>query len=186
MYARGITKLEKDDQFVHVVSCNTHNIAALIKSFECRLSSASIGGVLAGDFVCLRRANDISQDSGFIPGVQAGKHGDDEFGTHHARDAFHLIKDQFPHIKLYSSAVKLNTQYMHAIRFSIQLDSVNSGTVNTPEDALNKLRANPMVALTDKMTSNKIFSFGRDYGLYGRILSQTVVCAPTVAVRSGR
>ena len=183
MYARGITELVEDDQFVHVVSCNTHNIAALIKSFENRFSSASPGGVLSGDFVCLRRANDISQDSGFIPGIQAGSHNDDEFGTHHARDAFHLIKDDFRHIKLYSSAVKLNTQYMHAIRFAITLDSVNSNMVNTPEDALCKLRDNPMVALTDKMTSNKVFSFGRDYGLYGRILSQTVVCAPTVAVR---
>lgn len=183
MYARGITKLDKNDQFVHVVSCNTHNIAALIKSFEFRLSSASMGGILAGDFVCLRRANDISQDSGFIPGVQAEEHNDEEFGTHHARDAFHLLSDDFPHIKLYSSAVKLNTQYMHAIRFSITLDSVNSGIVNTPQDALDAFKNNSMVALTDKMTSNKIFSFGRDYGLYGRILSQTVICAPTVAVR---
>ena len=183
MYARGITELNEDDQFVQVVSCNTHNIAALIKSFEFRLSSASIGGILAGDFVCLRRANDISQDTGFIPGVEAGKHGDEEFGTHHARDAFHLLSDDFPRIKLYSSAVKLNTQYMHAIRFSITLDSVNSGIINTPQDALDVFKNNPMVALTDKMTSNKIFSFGRDYGLYGRILSQTVVCAPTIDTR---
>lgn len=182
MYARGITTLDKNDKFIHVVSCNTHNIASLIKSFECTISSASPGGIISGDFVCLRRANDISQDNGFIPSIEVGKHGDNEFGTHHARDAFHLLKDDFPHIKLYSSAVKLNTQYMHAIRFSIMLDSVNSGTVKTPEDALEKLRDNPMVSLTDKMTSNKVFSFGRDYGLYGRILSQTVVCAPTISV----
>src|SRR3990167_4527239 len=34
MYARGIIDLKPDDQFVQVVSCNTHNIAALIKSLE--------------------------------------------------------------------------------------------------------------------------------------------------------
>lgn len=184
MYARGITELSIDDQFIHVVSCNTHNIAALIKSFECRVSSAPIGGVVSGDFVCLRRANDISQDSGFIPSVEVGKHSDLEFGTHHARDAFHLIKEDFPNIKLFSSAVKLNTQYMHAIRFSIVLDSTNSDIVGTSEDAIERFRNNPMVALTDKMTTNKVFSFGRDYGLYGRILSQTVICEPTVSINS--
>jgi glyceraldehyde-3-phosphate dehydrogenase (NAD(P)) len=184
MYARGVTELSEDDQFVHVVSCNTHNIASLIKSFECPYSSASIGGIISGDFVCLRRANDISQDGGFIPGVEVGKHKDHEFGTHHARDAFHLLKGDFPHIQMYSSAVKLNTQYMHSIRFSIQLDSTNSNTVRTVNDAIRRLKDNPMVALTDKMSSNKVFSFGRDYGLYGRILSQTVVCTPTSAVRS--
>jgi glyceraldehyde-3-phosphate dehydrogenase (NAD(P)) len=183
MYATGITELNKDDQFVQIVSCNTHNIAALIKSLECRVSSASVGGIFSGDFVCLRRANDISQNGGFVPSIEAGKHGDSEFGTHHARDAAYLLKDQFPNLELYSSAVKLNTQYMHSIRFSITLDHVNSGPVNTPEDVLERLKRNPMVALTDKMTSNKIFSFGRDYGLYGRILSQTVVCAPTISTR---
>lgn len=182
MYARGITKLSEDDQFVHVVSCNTHNIAALIKSFENTISSASVGGIRFGDFVCLRRANDISQDGGFIPGVELGSHGDAEFGTHHARDAHHLLKEDFPHLRLFSSAVKLNTQYMHSIRFSIGLDSVNGGVISTADDALERLSMNPMVALTDKKSTNKVFSFGRDYGLYGRILSQTVVCTPTIAV----
>lgn len=184
MYARGIVDLKEDDQFVHVVSCNTHNIAALLKSFENRLSSASVGGIISGDFVCLRRANDISQDGGFIPGVEVGKHKDPEFGTHHARDAFHLVRDDFPNVKLYSSAVKLNTQYMHSIRFSVMLDSVNSGTIKTVNDAIRRFKDNPMVALTDKMSTNKVFSFGRDYGLYGRILSQTVVCTPTISVRT--
>ena len=183
MYALGITEIDKEDQFVQVVSCNTHNIAALIKSFESDYSSVTPGGIISGDFVCLRRANDISQNGGFIPGVEAGEHNDPKFGTHHARDAFHLLKDEFPHLDLYSSAVKLNTQYMHAMRFSITIDHVNGGTLKTAEDAIERLKNNPMVALTDKMTSNKIFSFGRDYGLYGRILSQTVVCTPTIAVR---
>jgi len=182
MYARGIINLSEDDQFVQVVSCNTHNMAALIKSFECSVSSETPGGVLAGDFVCLRRANDVSQNGGFVPSINVGAHGDSEFGTHHARDAFYLLQDQFPHTKLYSSAVKLNTQYMHAIRFSITLDSINSSIINDSDDAIRRLRANKMVALTDKVTSNQVFSFGRDYGLYGRILSQTVVCEPTVQV----
>ena len=50
----------------------------------------------------------------------------------------------------------------------------------------NKLRANPLVAATDKRYANLIFSFGRDHGYYGRILSQTVVVMPTIAVRRQR
>jgi len=183
MYARGITDFP-EGQFIQVVSCNTHNLAVLIKSFENSLSSVTPGGIRSGDFVCLRRANDISQNGGFVPSINVGKHDDPEFGTHHARDAFHLLKDQFPHIKLYSSAVKLNTQYMHAVRFSITLDHISNGVMKTAEDALAKLRENPMIALTNKVTSNQVFSFGRDYGLYGRILSQTVVVTPTVQVRA--
>lgn len=182
MYAKDITELSKDDQFVHVVSCNTHNLAALIKSFECDVSSTLPGGIISGDFVCLRRANDISQNGGFVPGINVGKHSDAQFGTHHARDAFYLLKEQFPTLQLYSSAVKLNTQYMHAIRFAILVDHVNGGRITNKEDALSRLRDNRMIALTNKTTSNQVFSFGRDYGLYGRILSQTVVSSPTVQV----
>lgn len=172
-----------DDQFVQIVSCNTHSIAAIIKSFENVFSSASPGGIISGDFVCMRRSNDISQNGGFIPSINPGKHDDEVFGTHHARDVFDLMKRDFPHISLYSSAIKLNTQYMHTIRFSVELDSVNSNRVNSDADALFRFAENPMVALTNKATSNQAFSFGREFGLYGRILSQSIVCRSTVSVR---
>ena len=41
-------------------------------------------------------------------------------------------------------------------------------------------------AITNKRSSNQIFSFGRDHGYFGRILSQTVVPLPTVAVPNPR
>ena len=44
---------------------------------------------------------------------------------------------------------------------------------------------NDRIALTHKMSANQVFSFGRDHGFHGRILSQTVVCAPTLAVHDG-
>jgi glyceraldehyde-3-phosphate dehydrogenase (NAD(P)) len=49
-----------------------------------------------------------------------------------------------------------------------------------------RLRDNPRVAVTEKRDANLIFSFGRDHGYYGRILSQTVVVLPTLAVRRKR
>ena len=42
------------------------------------------------------------------------------------------------------------------------------------------------MCIRDRRHANLIFSFGRDHGYYGRILSQTVVVRPTIAVRNER
>ena len=34
----------------------------------------------------------------------------------------------------------------------------------------------------NNIQANKIFSFGRDHGFYGRIYSQTVICEPSLSV----
>ena len=163
MYARGINDEVLDDsdpQFVHVVSCNTHNLAALLQT----LGDDSVGGlgIEEARFVCLRRANDISQNSSFVPAPQLGVHSDSRFGTHHAHDAYHLFKTRGHELNLYSSAVKLNTQYMHAVHFSIRTKHKIS-----IDEALVRLRENKRVALTEKLSANDIFSFGREHGHYG-------------------
>ncbi len=56
----------------------------------------------------------------------------------------------------------------------------------TLEEMVERLRSNPRVALTEKQHANVVFSFGRDHGYYGRILSQTVVVLPTLTVRRKR
>jgi len=56
----------------------------------------------------------------------------------------------------------------------------------TREKALEKLRNNRRIAVTEKRSSNQIFSFGRDHGYYGRIFSQAVVAAPTLTVSGDR
>jgi glyceraldehyde-3-phosphate dehydrogenase (NAD(P)) len=129
----------------------------------------------------MRRSNDISQADSFVPAPNVGKHDDPDFGTHHARDAHHVFETLHKDFNLFSSAVKLNTQYMHSIWFSLEL---NRDT--TLEEVKQRLRENPLVAMTDKRYANLIFSFGRDHGYYGRILSQTVVVTPTLAVRRKR
>jgi len=70
---------------------------------------------------------------------------------------------------------------MHSIWFN--LDCSRDITLDEVKE---RLRGNPLVAVTDKRYANLIFSFGRDHGYYGRILSQTVVVLPTVAVRRKR
>ncbi len=181
MYARGINDealVQGDDRFIQVVSCNTHNISVLIKTLA--MDEDGTSHLENGRFLCMRRANDISQDGSFIPSPTVGRHDDERFGTHHARDAHHLFETLGLDLPVYSSAVKLNTQYMHALHFSLTLDQDM-----TVSEATERLAANPRVALTRKRSANQIFSFGRDHGYYGRILSQTVVPVETLAVRGG-
>ena len=129
----------------------------------------------------MRRANDVSDAKSFLAAPQAGKHDDSEFGTNHARDAYHLFSTLGEKLDLFSSAIKINTQYMHTLWFDLQL---NHDT--TLEEAKSLLRSNPRVAVTNKRSSNQVFSFGRDHGYYGRILSQTVVPMSTLAMPNSR
>ncbi|MEM1205380.1 MAG: hypothetical protein AAGN66_19280 [Acidobacteriota bacterium] len=181
-YARGIneeTLVPGEDRFVQIVSCNTHNITTLVKTLA-RQDDDSYA-FDQGRFVCMRRANDITQTDSFLPAPAVGKHGDAEFGTHHARDAHGLFGTLGLELDLFSSAVKLNTQYMHSIWFNLVM-----GRDYTLEEVHDRFENNPRVAITDKTNANLIFSFGRDHGYYGRILSQTVLVKPTLAVRRGR
>ena len=181
-YARGVNDEcldPKTDRYIQIVSCNTHNITTLVKT----VCDDGNGGfnLERGIFVCMRRANDVTQVTDFVPAPSVGSHDDAEFGTHHARDAHHLFETLGKDLDLFSSTVKLNTQYMHSIWFQLVL---NRDT--TLEEVVDRLRQNHRVALTDKTEANLIFSFGRDHGYYGRILSQTVVVVPTLMVRRKR
>jgi len=181
-YARGVNDealVPGDDRFVQVVSCNTHNITTLIKT----LAQEEDGSLCLerGNFVCMRRANDITQTAGFVPAPNVGKHDDPEFGTHHARDANRVFKTLGHNLDLFSSAVKLNSQYMHSIRFELVFKRDF-----TMEEIVRRIKANARVAVTNKRDANLIFSFGRDHGYYGRILSQTVIVLPTLLLRRKR
>lgn len=178
-YARGINDASLkpgEDQFLQVVSCNTHNLSALVSTIA--LSDGGPSNLIDGRFVCIRRSNDISQDSSFSPAPEVGSHKDKKFGTHHARDAWYLFNTLGYDLNLFSSALKINTQYMHTIWFSLVLK--NKCNV---DDVLGRLQNNDRIALTYKKSANQVFSFGRDHGHFGRILNQTVVVRQSLAVR---
>jgi len=180
-YARGVNDeslIPGEDRFIQVVSCNTHNLAVLINTLA--LHDEEAGNLVEGRFVCMRRSSDISQEKSFIAAPEAGKHNDPKFGTHHARDAWHLFNTLGLDLDLFSSAIKLNTQYMHSIWFNLRVKHAV-----TLDEVVEKLAANKYVALTEKMMANPIFSFGRDHGYFGRILNQTVVSVPTLTVHDG-
>jgi len=180
-YARGVndrTLVRGEDQFIQVVSCNTHNLSILIETLA--LADGGPDNLVEGRFVCMRRSNDISQDGSFVPSPVVGKHKDARFGTHHARDAWHLFNTMGYDLNLFSSAIKLNTQYMHTIFFDIRVKNPT-----TREALLGRIRANDRMATTFKESANSVFSFGRDHGHFGRILNVTVIAEPTLAVRNG-
>ena len=180
-YACGINDralVPGEDRFIQIVSCNTHNLAILTDTLA--LTDEAPDNLLEGRFVCMRRASDISQEKSFIAAPEAGKHTDPTFGTHHAQDAWRLFNTRGFDLNLFSSAIKLNTQYMHSIWFNLKVRRPV-----TLEEVIDKLTANKYVALTEKTMANPIFSFGRDQGFFGRILNQTVVSVPTLTVRDG-
>jgi len=177
-YAWGINdKVIKGERFVQIVSCNTHNICSLIETIYPRRDPSQI----SGDFVCIRRASDLSQNGGFISSPEVGQHDDNRYGTHHASDATRVFLTKgLNSPTLYSSVMKIPTQYMHTIRFKIENKTMNL----TKENVIENFRANPRIAITEKMSSNLVFSFGRDHGFYGRLLTQTVI--PTDSVQISR
>ena len=178
MYAVGINDeaITKKDKFIHIVSCNTHNIAVLIKTLAFENNKNHLK---EGKFLCIRRSNDVSQVKSFVPSPEVGVHTDEAMGTHHARDVYHLYKTLDTDLNVFSSALKLNTQYMHSIWYDLKIDKKI-----TKEKAKQKLIDNPRVSVTQKKAANLVFSFGRDHGHYGRILNQTVAVLPSVHVKN--
>ena len=75
------------------------------------------------------------------------------------------------------TAVKLPTQYMHTMTTVMFLKEPE-----TRESVLERLDANPWVALTKLNNSAQVFSRGRDDGFDGRIFNQVVVYADSLFV----
>ena len=182
-YAYGINDdmLKKlQPRFIQVVSCNTHNIACLLRSLS-DLGETVGNVVMGGDFVCIRRANDVSQDGNYIASPVVSGHDDPLCGTHHATDVIGLFETLGMKFQngLFSSALKINSQYMHVIRFNITLRGEYSR-----DDVLKTFSKNKFIALTYRKSVNRVFSFGRDHGFYGRIYNHTVLPVSSLSVRN--
>jgi len=177
-YARGINDhvINSEDQFLQVVSCNTHNIACLVNTIALSISPDNL---IDGKFVCIRRSNDISQTGSFVPAPTVNDHGHPVYGTHHAEDAAGLFKTMNLDLDLFSSAMKVNSQYMHTVWFNLKLKEPTS-----KQKVIDLLASNDRVSLTEHRSTNEVFSFGRDQGLYGRILNQTVIVEDSINVRN--
>jgi glyceraldehyde-3-phosphate dehydrogenase (NAD(P)) len=174
-YALGINDeaVKSTTGFAQVVSCNTHNISALIKAI------AFPGGtnqLAEGRFVCIRRSSDVGEEK-MSSGPAIDKHSDTH-GTHHATDVHRVFTTLGIDLNIYSSALKLPTQYMHTIWFDLKLK-----TPATKDAVVAAIKAYPWLATTERKQTNGVFSFGREYGPYGRILNHGVVSLPSLAVK---
>lgn len=184
-YVFSITdkSLDKNDRYIWVVSCNTHNISTIVWTIALDSGKNDASNLALGDFTVLRRATDISQPaSGFLPAPEIGEHKRDIYGTHQAEDASNLFKQTLGmELNLFSSAIKINTQYMHLMRFSLFLKENIS-----KEEVIRRIKNNSLIAVTQKTSVAHVFSFGRDQGHYGRILNQTVVPLNAMTVIGNR
>jgi glyceraldehyde-3-phosphate dehydrogenase (NAD(P)) len=174
MYALGINDDAVDparERFVHVVSCNTHTTVRLVHAL-----TDDGANLEEGRLVLIRRAGDVG-DAKFIQAPTVEKHKEAR-GTHHAQDAANLYKSTLhKDVNLFSSAMKLNTQFMHTAHFHFRLKAPT-----TLDDVKKLLKGDRYVGLTDKTATNLVFSFAREHGPFGRILSQTVVVTPSLHV----
>ena len=122
----------------------------------------------------------VAQDAqvkSFIPSPEVGSHKNPKMGTHHAVDVYHLYKTLGIDLNVFSSALKINTQYMHCIWYDLKINMKI-----TKEDVVQRFIDNPRIAITHKNSANLVFSFGREHGHYGRLLDQTVIVIPTIHV----
>ena len=179
MYAYGIndeTLKNLKSRFVHIVSCNTHSIASILKTLASSPDGKSMSLLKHGSFVCMRRATDVGEKKS-ISSPEVGVHKDQKFGTHHARDAYYLFKTRGFDLPLFSSSVKINTQLMHTLWFHLSLNESI-----TLDEVRQRVVENKQLSITQKASASEVFQIGRTHGFKGRILNHSVVPLQTLSV----
>lgn len=163
-------------KWIQVVSCNTHNILAVLNTLV-----SDREGLESGRFYLQRRVSDISQKKGIV-GIEVGTPSDPKFGSHQAADAMAVLRTMGfrDDLDIHSRAHKSPNPYMHVIDFNLKLKSPLTLT-----EAIHRFEKNPLIAVTRQTMNNVVFSAGRDWGHFGRILNQTVVCLPSLEVLNG-
>lgn len=177
IYASGINDLifENDrPKYVQIGSCNTHAAAAAIQYFACNEDGTS--NLEHADLTFIRRGSDVSQTRG-VQAPTVTEYEDDRFGTHHAKDIWKLFQTKGMDLNIFSSALKINSQYMHTLSAHLKLEKAV-----TREQIMDILDRTPALAQTNKTAVNQVFSFGRDHGHFGRILNQAVIVRQSIKV----
>lgn len=172
-YAFGVndeTLIPGQHKFIQVVSCNTHNILAVLRF------AAVVGEeIIDSDFVLMRRMNDISQVGKAIasPSVDKVKVDKDPgYGSHQAFDAARVMRTKEIELqnRIHSTALKLNNQLMHLNRFRVTVKKKVKLS-----DVVEAIKADRLLSLSYLRDMNLVFSKGRDHGFQGRIFNQAVV-----------
>jgi glyceraldehyde-3-phosphate dehydrogenase/erythrose-4-phosphate dehydrogenase len=159
------------DSFFHISTCNTHSLSAILRVFN------SIPVKLkTTDFVILRRDADMAKNDPHVTGPLF-QFPEGEHGTHHARLLNELYRTVNQTYNVTSSAMTVNSPYMHITRFRMELEEKVSR-----EEILECINNDPLLSLTSQVSSNMIFSSGRERGEFGRIFSHAVFVEPSLEV----
>ncbi|MFT4601687.1 MAG: glyceraldehyde-3-phosphate dehydrogenase type II [Arenicella sp.] len=162
----------RSQKFVHVVSCNTHGSAALIRLF----AGDQLENLEKADMVVVRRSEDIGNHERLVSANVVARHLDAEAGTHHSIDVRDMFKTIDLECNLTSSDITTPSQLMHSVRFNIDLK-------NPLEKDVDELIANqPLISKTNKFDSNVVFELGRRYGVNGRLYSHAIVISGNLLV----
>lgn len=163
----------QNQKYAHIVSCNTHAIAALLTTF----AGKELENLKASDFVIVRRSEDIGNHQRLVSANVVARHLDPLLGTHHSIDVLDLFKTIGKSFPVTSSDITTPSQLMHGVRFHIELKKEIEK--NQIEDYIAE---NPNLSSTAKFDSNVIFERGRRYSPQGRIYSHGIVVSNNIMV----
>lgn len=163
----------KGQQFVQVVSCNTHGAASILQA----LSGNNFNTIHSADFVVVRRSEDIGNHERLVTANVVARHLDDTIGTHHAIDLTDTLKTIDVNIPITSSDITTPSQLMHSTRFNIELtEPLNQ------KELLRRINDSEFLAQTIKFDSNLIFELGRRYGMQGRIYNHAIIVSNNIMI----
>jgi glyceraldehyde-3-phosphate dehydrogenase/erythrose-4-phosphate dehydrogenase len=155
----------RSQKFVHIVSCNTHGSAALLRLF----AGNELANLERADMVVVRRSEDLGNHERLVSANVLARHLSDTAGTHHSIDVIDMFKTINVQCNLTSSDITTPSQLMHAVRFNIELKKPLEKSVD------DLILSQKLLAKTIKFDSNVIFELGRRYGFNGRLYSHAIV-----------
>ncbi len=153
-------------KFAQIVSCNTHALSSIITT----LVKGNLSNLNEGDFVVVRRSEDLGNKERLVGANVLSRHLNDAIGTHHAIDVKDLFETKKETLNIQSSDITTPSQLMHAVRFNLKLNKIPSET-----EIQASILKNGFVSTTSKFDSNIIFELGRRYSPYGRLFSHAII-----------
>lgn len=164
--------------FATVVSCNTHAIAAVLRT----ICGAALEDLIHADAVVVRRSEDLGSSGRLVGANVVARHLDPTIGTHHAIDACDLFNSLGISASITSSDITTPSQAMHAMRFNVQLKPSSTDLIAIR----NRLAQQPFLATTALFDSGEIHSLGRRYGFQGRIFAHAIVVENQLLLQDNR
>lgn len=156
----------ENEKFIQIVSCNTHALSSIITTF----SNSDLSNFIEGDFVIVRRSEDLGNSERLVGANVLSRHLNNEIGTHHAIDVKDLFHTKNIELDIQSSDITTPSQLMHSVRFNLKFD-----TMPSQDEILKRIEENKCVSSSTKFDSNIIFELGRRYSQYGRLFSHAII-----------